>query len=310
MRNCWKWLLTLGVAAIASTAIVFIRRNSEPRYGGKPLSEWVLASSADLMSAESGENIDHALRQIGTNGIPYFLKWISDETTPSRFENRVDAAAAWLNEKLQTNFEPRARLRKHLKLPSVYAIEALGENAAFAVPGLGQILEGTNGSDPKFSAAEVLGRLGPIGLPTLARALTNSNPAVRGAAVFGLRFSGTNAEPFIPKLVKLLDDDPKVQRSAFVCLSYLQLRSDIVIPEMITRLESGNSSEVDGAAHVLRAYGPIARQALPALQAAREKAKASGDEKIYNVLFSSMIDIDPNTKATPPKTNAPAVDPP
>src|SRR5437762_2441235 len=71
-----KYGLLLGVALVAVGVVVVLSRSGEPAYGGRRLSEWVDGYATRYPNSES----DEAIRQIGTNAIPYLLKWIQYET--------------------------------------------------------------------------------------------------------------------------------------------------------------------------------------------------------------------------------------
>ena len=296
-----KLLFLAAILGVVIAGALYFSRNQEPRYGGKRLSEWVLGLTGDRLGI-SIEDTENAIHQIGTNGIPFLLKWMSDETPQSQFERSIDATASWLNKRFRTDFVLRAGHRAALAGGSRDAFLCVRKEAAVAVPGLVQILEGTNGSNSKYSAAQVLAWLGPSGIPHLVSALTNSNPAVRSAAVTGIGNSGTNAEPFIPLLIKALDDDPQVQIAAMHSLRILDLRQDLVISAMISKLQNGNRSDEIQAAVVLTSYGPLARRALPLLRAALAKVQSVGPVDAERVLRFAIMEIN-----SQPETNAPAV---
>src|SRR5713101_6945786 len=74
--------LILGLVLLAGVLVAVFRREREPEYGGKRLSEWVMVighSDPATGSIQRAEAAD-AIRKIGTNAFPYLLKWISYET--------------------------------------------------------------------------------------------------------------------------------------------------------------------------------------------------------------------------------------
>src|SRR6516164_5041263 len=90
-------------------------QESEPAYDGKTLTEWLtlytsfLDSSARLEGQPEIETAEHrqhaaeharakeAVRQIGTNALPFFLKWIGQgETTQKEWEQSSAALAGFL----------------------------------------------------------------------------------------------------------------------------------------------------------------------------------------------------------------------
>src|SRR5712692_4724821 len=72
--------LILGVVLLAGVLVVILSREREPEYGGKRLSEWVegfLGASADGKK-QTREAIGH----IGTNALPYLVKWLGHDMSP------------------------------------------------------------------------------------------------------------------------------------------------------------------------------------------------------------------------------------
>src|SRR5207253_1864353 len=81
MRKRRVFLILLG-AVLAGVLVAVWRREREPEYGGKKLSEWVDRYDRipsfplhGLLPQEISAT-DEAVRGIGTNGIPFLLKWI------------------------------------------------------------------------------------------------------------------------------------------------------------------------------------------------------------------------------------------
>jgi len=70
MRKRWIYLLLLTVGVLVGVLAVIFSGEREPEYGGRKLSEWVqkLPSNA----APDGDSAaEKAIRQIGTNSLPY-----------------------------------------------------------------------------------------------------------------------------------------------------------------------------------------------------------------------------------------------
>jgi hypothetical protein len=75
--------LILGVLVLAGVLVALSKREREPEYGGKRLSEWVLALPP---SPTGGTDAELALRSIGTNAVPFLLKWIDYEPAAWRIK--------------------------------------------------------------------------------------------------------------------------------------------------------------------------------------------------------------------------------
>src|SRR4051794_39911375 len=61
---------------VAVALVVRSSQSKEPEYEGKKLSEWVL----DLNAGSSPSK--NAIREIGTNALPYLLKWMRYDPPP------------------------------------------------------------------------------------------------------------------------------------------------------------------------------------------------------------------------------------
>src|SRR4051812_25450889 len=98
------FLILLGIV-IAGVIVVLARRDREPEYGGKRLSEYLSGLSGN---AAEKKRADEAIGQIGTNAIPYLLKWMQYETPAWKTQlyralnpvlNRLNAEWELTNEK-------------------------------------------------------------------------------------------------------------------------------------------------------------------------------------------------------------------
>src|SRR5882672_6888759 len=79
--------LMLAVLVVGGVLVgVFARREREPEYGGKRLSEWVDPTYWGEYRFSQGNSIQgmpsevaDAIRHTGTNAVPYLLSWIRYE---------------------------------------------------------------------------------------------------------------------------------------------------------------------------------------------------------------------------------------
>ena len=78
MRKRRLILLLIGVVLLAVGLAVLVRPEREPEYGGKRLSEWVEMFTSNRSSG-GDRAAEEAIRHIGTNSLPYLLRWISYE---------------------------------------------------------------------------------------------------------------------------------------------------------------------------------------------------------------------------------------
>src|SRR6266480_1197120 len=88
MRKGWKYLVLIGagVLVVVGLLVCGLFREREPEYGGKRLSEWVQVLGAHAANGGDAHLADEAIRHIGTNALPYLLKWLSYETPNWKFK--------------------------------------------------------------------------------------------------------------------------------------------------------------------------------------------------------------------------------
>jgi len=159
-------IVVIAVAVLLSVLVVVLPREREPEYGGKRLSEWVLG----LRSNESAMGLsDRAIRQIGTNAVPYLVKWLGYEEAPwkqklLRYLVRVGLSSRW-------------NRRDQRELLAEAAASALTEHGLHVEQGIGELTILLN--DPSHQvarrrAAFVLESAGgDAALPPLFAAMTN-----------------------------------------------------------------------------------------------------------------------------------------
>jgi len=119
--------LLLACGVVGGVTALLWPGEREPEYNGKKLSEWVLA--LDLGAFFRGDSRDEAIQHIGTNGLPFLIKWIGYEEPAwvGRLPAPVDRLLG-----LKAAGRPKYRLAGL----SVLAFQLLGTNAAPAIPEL------------------------------------------------------------------------------------------------------------------------------------------------------------------------------
>jgi len=75
MRRRSLCLILVVLVVLAGVIVVLTTREREPEYGGKRLSEWV-----DELPESRDDAPEKAVRNIGTNGLPFLMKWMLYET--------------------------------------------------------------------------------------------------------------------------------------------------------------------------------------------------------------------------------------
>ena len=219
---------------------------------------------------ETRGQAQEALRQIGTNSLPYLL-----------IEMR-DLGDLW--KKDPTNFFNTPELADKIANIRV-AFKVLGASAKPAIPSLVKLLN--NGEPPGIAAYELTQIDPEAAAMALSQALTNKTYGVRCAAANNLLYVGTNAVIAVPNLILCLkveslenlaagpfDTDAAPLRSfAAAALSKIDKNPEIVVPALIERLQQDKSTIVRvRAAQALGGLGKSAQAAIPALTQATQDA--------------------------------------
>src|SRR5438477_5244871 len=194
-RRLYFLLFLLAVVAVVGLLVTGVFREREPEYGGKRLSEWVLKLPENLAHPEPHQ-AEEAIRQIGTNALPYLLKWTRYQAPQGKtlFYRGMNSIFATLNSDWRFSDEKDDR-----KGGAAFAFRALGPQAEGAIPELTRMLNDPKDIDAAAAAGQVLGLLGNYGLPPLLAALTNQEraPMLRSFVVWEIGLLETNKEPCV-----------------------------------------------------------------------------------------------------------------
>jgi HEAT repeat protein len=199
-------LLVLLGFAIAAALLLTLWREHEPRYQDKSLSQW-----AHIINRGPGDDdrqkAEHAVRQIGTNGLPFLMRWIQYERRPWR--TRLALLCFKLPEPLgSTARDLILGSGEQMQYDAFCALHALGPLGEPAIPILARQVRDLNVSD---SAAWALANIGDAALPPILTIITNAAepPGLRmhlmNSAYFSwAQFTQTNA--IQSTLAQCLDD--------------------------------------------------------------------------------------------------------
>ena len=253
-----KWLLvTSAMCALPLLVALFLGRpwEREPRYQGRPLSYW-LAHNND-------PKVEAALDHIGTNALPFLLKWIRYER-PHWRNVLFEKAPSSLEKFTISGAELRANA-------SGVAIAYLGTNAAAALPELTTLARDTNAPETAIRATWALASIGPGGIqPLLAIARDTNNPngdivmAALGTAVEG---------PFPPLKVAALaeltgeSNPPAIRELSLRSLGDLVSIPALALPPLIHSFTNAAPDSVIWitALSAIRSFGADATNILPVL---------------------------------------------
>src|ERR1043166_2085319 len=135
-------LFLLVIGAVLGLLVAGAFREREPKYGGKRLSQWV---EGIILSTSEDDHAEEALPHIGTNAIPFLVKWIEyDPLTKPNCKIKL----FWKVERI-VPYRLLAKIwqyegpdRQHIRASGArIALERLGSEA---IPSLFRLMNDTN----------------------------------------------------------------------------------------------------------------------------------------------------------------------
>jgi hypothetical protein len=254
-RLCW--LIFIGVLVLVALIVVVVRPDGEPSYRGRSLSEWVGFLAPSVEPTAAVKEAEEAIRHIGTNALPYLLKWIQYERPP--WKNALNRVTGGRLGRYDLLLEYRNDIRARQALE---AFREVGPQACKAIPQLIRLM-----NDPNRSAT-----------------------AQRAAIAIG--HMGTNARPELPRFIGLVTDtntSPWATWLAITALGELKLEPQLVVPALTNCLLSSVNAIRFSAAQALGQFGGEARSAVPALVRALGDPYPDNQRSASNALWG----IDP-----------------
>jgi hypothetical protein len=82
-------LVLLTVAFVVGLTVLVWHGRREPGYQGKLLSEWLRAYRPIGTRTPGSQQAADAVRHIGTNALPFLVRWIEDYQNPPPWERRL-----------------------------------------------------------------------------------------------------------------------------------------------------------------------------------------------------------------------------
>jgi PBS lyase HEAT-like repeat len=257
----FRIILTLAGIAIICLAAWKMFAPRQPTYNGKLLSYWLsryenrILGKAALNSSEQQE-ADKAVREIGTNAIPYLLK----------LAGRKDSA---LKQRMLSIYRRQSFLKLPIHDAQFYHVEAscgfvaLREKAKPAVPGLIRLLKDADHQVREIAASD-LGMIGPEAeeaIPAILPLLDEQNrgtPTLEAMMALG----GIHRRPDIvlPRLLEFVNGDRKgwnYQSPALDAIGRYGSDAKDLAPVIITFLDDPDSSRKSSAESALIMIDPL-----------------------------------------------------
>ncbi len=316
----WKVGLAVAAASLVGRAVLY-RAADGPVFQGKSVGAW--AKQLGDRSSVRRQEAAIALRFVGpaaTPAVPDLTRALSDESPWVR-ANAADALEAigpaavaavpdlvrLLGDRVAGESAAYAlaavgpeavpALREAISTNDLDVLDhvclALGEMGLAARPAVPDLIALLKDEDRRGMAAEALGHLGPVAVPTLIEALAHADANVRFGAVEALGNAKAHAGPAVPNLIEALrpgggappandpegEDERARWRGRVVwALGNIGPAARAAVPALVrvlTREHDGDDVLRGAAAYALGEIGPSAGEAVPALlDLMREKEAA------------------------------------
>ena len=261
-------IITAACVALAVVAAMVRPHDDEPRYGGRSITQWIdRYHQTDCRTSVERNEVEEAVRHIGTNAIPFFLYSLADSETPAwaeRLGRLLERAP--LPAGIKTL--PYSHRRETRCNCAATAFQILGEQGAPAVPGLTKLLNMTNSFRPHFEAAFALTSVGPKGLPPLLQALTNINYPDHATVLKALRQADLEAETtnVVRAIAQYLESPSPDAAASIQILAELDTGNKDVLDVFARALLSPNEDVRYWAARLLHRFPLAIPKAIPVLQ--------------------------------------------
>ena len=160
----------------------------EPVYDGKKLSEWVEQLGREAQLRAGDDRTVDAIKAIGTNGIPYYIKWFQyKEGVVKKLQTKLGRKYQWFAWVLPLNDREADRADG-----AYWALIILREKAQAAIPRLTIAATDSANWDYGYAvptrAIDILAFMGDPAMPAFLSLMTNADARVRAMTVGYFRF--------------------------------------------------------------------------------------------------------------------------
>jgi hypothetical protein len=293
MRKRYIALFVLACAGIVIATMQLTHKDDGPVFRGHPLRYWLLADQKH----PGAEGTHDAVKNAGTNALPYLLRWIRYEAPPWKARVLQFLGSALL----RTTVSHRELLANGAR----DAFSSLGTNAVSAVPELTALARNADAPQAALRAMVALRGIGTNGLTPLISVASDCPYPLRPMALACLALTLTDsggADVVGPAMVQCLGDmpDPGVLGLAIRWLGDTHYSPNTSVKALTNCLaRPGQSHSVRaGALSALAKYGADATAALPAITNALTDPDGLVRESASNAI--QKITSPPPTQAPPP----------
>jgi hypothetical protein len=277
-RTNWVIAFSVALCVVIGLALPFI--GGGPFCRGHSLEHWTEALAISDPQSDAALSATAAIREIGTNALPYAIKWIQEE--PSM--------PLWSEEDIASRCDM-----------AVNIFAALGPAASPAIPELVQI-----GCADVIGASKAINSLvaiGPLALPALSGIMTNPIAPVgsRCHAIGMLEQNPTNAFQALPALQVCLEDtNREIVMVALDILIKLDLQEPELLPVLTNKLADSELTIRLRAIKAISAYRTNAAPSIPALvqrlEDAHPRARYSAAAALHNIAPELYTNVPPRPR--------------
>lgn len=253
-----KRLLRLTCIAALLAVIFFVagRRAPDdqgPTYAGHSLRDWLELYHYDPGNmwppnpngaAPQSVAAAYAVRQIGTNALPWLLRWTScEESDPPTLKLALKLVRPSRPNDLRDRIIKKVfRSRRAINADLAFeGFRILGPNASPATPELTKLLHTENGQLTRWRCEMMLACLGAEGIPPLFCVITNRDMFDPGAiGAIEMFSSPTNLLPAVPVLCGWLKDDRVSLQAKRVLLPLVRTYPGIAFCVLTNDLDDAN----------------------------------------------------------------------
>lgn len=234
-------------------------------FNDQPLSYWMERMGNERTAAHAAS----VLSELGPEAMPALIEALRADS--HWLEDAVYAVA------VKTHLAaPRSYDAPNIRATAAYLLGQMGRRAAQATPALIKAL-GDEDAFVRFKASRALATFGMPAVAQLKLALESPEPVVRYGAAKALGGIGPQAKYAAPSLMKCLHDpQPNVRDAAFYALSQIGSNAQknfraTHVPQLVEALTNSTwTASRKFAIKTLTNFGPKAKEALPALTAAKQ----------------------------------------
>lgn len=287
-------LILIGAVLLGAVGLYFDSSSpNQPHYQGRSLSAWL----AILDNGEGGDVfLKHqpspaptkkqaaaaeAVRQLGTNSLPILIERIKHERVPLHLKilyappvaatfSKISPLRRWYQTKMM---QPQGDV---LAWRAALGIDALGENAAPLIPALSNILavqprqavsaSGLTAVAKGKAAARALAGIGAPARPALKRAIASTNQFSSSLAIWALSRRFLDDPEMMSAVISSLESTNRsTQMMAASVLAQAKADPKTVVPLITNLMATAGAGIAERYIYALGEYGPLAKQAVPAL---------------------------------------------